>query len=119
MDTEEIIKTLYENFNERNIDAVLLLMHDNVQWANGWKGGFVYGHEGIRNYWTAQWKEITPFVYPKSVMDIGQGKIEVIVHQVAHDKEGNLLFDGNIKHYFLVESGLVRKFEIEELNKQV
>lgn len=119
MDTAEIIKTLYEKFNEREIDEILLLMHENVQWANGWKGGFVYGHEGIRNYWTTQWKEITPFVYPVSVIDNGNGKTEVLVHQVVHDKKGTLILDETIKHHFLFESGLIKKFEIENISKDV
>lgn len=115
MDTREMISELYRKFNERNIDAVLSLVDKDVQWANGWKGGFVTGHAGIRDYWTAQWNEITPFVYPVAVEDHGDGKLEVLVHQVVHDKKGNLIVDGNIKHHFLLESGLITKFEIENL----
>jgi hypothetical protein len=116
MDTTETIKTLYKKFNDRDINAVLSLVQDDVQWANGWKGGFVSGHEGIRQYWTEQWTEITPFVYPVSVVDNGN-RIEVLVHQVVHDKNGKLIVDGHIKHHFLFEAGLIKKFEIENINR--
>lgn len=35
---------LYKNFNDRKIDVVISKMTDNVKWANGMEGGYVYGH---------------------------------------------------------------------------
>lgn len=112
-----MIAIMYRHFNERNIDAAVSFMRDDVQWANGWKGGFVFGHDGVRNYWTAQWKEITPFVHPLSVSEKGNGQVEVLVHQIVHDKKGKLIVDGNVTHHFLFVSGLISKFEIENISE--
>ena len=50
-----LIETVYSAFNRRDIDRALSVMTGDVQWSNGWEGGFVYGHDGVRSYWTRQW----------------------------------------------------------------
>jgi hypothetical protein len=39
---------MYEAFNARDIDAVLLQMGEDVDWPNAWEGGRVHGHGSIR-----------------------------------------------------------------------
>lgn len=51
---ESFFEELYTYFNERNIEGVVAHTTDDVKWANGMEGGFVYGHEGLRDYWTRQ-----------------------------------------------------------------
>ena len=45
---KNIINLAYEAFNARDIDTVLSFMHQNVHWPNGWEGGYVEGHNGVR-----------------------------------------------------------------------
>jgi nuclear transport factor 2 (NTF2) superfamily protein len=111
---QDLIKEAYNAFNARNIDAVLLLMHPDVHWPNGWEGGYVDGHEQVRDYWTRQWKEIDPHVEPVSFKERGDGRIEVEVHQVAKDLQGKLLSDGMVKHIYTIEVGLIKNMEIEK-----
>jgi len=59
---KEFLKNAYAYFNARKIDAILVLMKPDVVWANGMDGGYVYGHDGVREYWTRQWKMIDPHV---------------------------------------------------------
>jgi len=106
-----LLTGLYAAFNARDIDRCLAGMHADVTWANGMEGGFVHGHEGVREYWTRQWKQFDPHVYPQAFHDEA-GKIAVDVHQIVHDAAGNLLVDQMVKHLFTIESGLVRVFEI-------
>ncbi len=44
----KILEHLYERFNARDIDGVLVALADDVAWANGMDGGHVHGHEGVR-----------------------------------------------------------------------
>ena len=39
MDDLEHFQALYEAFNRRDIDAVLAMMSEEVDWPNAWKGG--------------------------------------------------------------------------------
>lgn len=51
MDNINILFTeLYNNFNDRKIGLVISKMTDNVKWANGMDGGYVYGHDGVKEY---------------------------------------------------------------------
>jgi hypothetical protein len=113
---QNLIKKAYEAFNARNIDAVLSLMHANVHWPNGWEGGYVDGHEQVRDYWTRQWKELDPHVEPTSIKETEDGKMEVEVHQLVKDTEGNLVFDGMVKHIYTFENNLIKSMEIQKNN---
>lgn len=63
------INQAYAAFNTRNMDAVLMFMHPYIHWPNGWEGGYVIGHNGIKDYWTRQWKELNPRVVPVAFME--------------------------------------------------
>jgi hypothetical protein len=111
---QTIITQAYAAFNSRNIDAVLQHMHSDVHWPNGWEGGYVSGHEAVRDYWTRQWKEINPTVKPLSFKEGSNGTIEVGVHQVVTNLEGQLLHDGLVKHIYTLEHGKIKSMEIEK-----
>ncbi|MGZ3840252.1 MAG: nuclear transport factor 2 family protein [Flavisolibacter sp.] len=111
---EDLIKKAYAAFNARDIDAVLSVMHPAVHWSNGWEGGYVIGHEEVRNYWIRQWKELDPNVEPIGFSEREDGSLEVEVHQKVKDLQGNLLFDGTVKHIYRIESSLIRRMDIEK-----
>lgn len=110
---ETLINKAYKAFNDRDIDAALTLMTPDVHWPNGWEGGYVEGHAGVRAYWTRQWKEIDPHVEPISIQEGTNGKTVVEVEQQVKDMEGKLLFEGMVKHIYTIESGLIKSMEIE------
>ncbi len=112
---QEIIKQAYHAFNERNIEKVLSLMHHDVNWPNGWEGGYLKGHNQVRDYWERQWKEIDPHVVPTSVKQQDDGRIDVEVHQLVKDMNGNELMNGRIKHIYTFLDGLITKMQIEEV----
>ncbi len=109
-----ILEEAYRNFNARNLEAVLALMAANVQWPNGWEGGYVYGHEGIRDYWTRQWAAINPKVEPEEIHKLEDGRFAVKVHQVVHDHDGKLLADVYVQHLYRFRDGLIEKMDIQE-----
>lgn len=108
---EKFFNELYRNFNERNIEAVIANMTDDVQWANGMDGGYVYGHAGVREYWTRQFKLVRSNVTPMQIEnDNNSFKIEV--QQVVHDTNGQLLADGIVHHIFHIKENKICLFEI-------
>jgi ketosteroid isomerase-like protein len=111
---ELLLKRTYNNFNERDIDATLAVMHPEVDWPNGMEGGIEHGHEAVRNYWTRQWKLIDPHVEPVNMNQREDARIDVTVHQVVHDMEGTLLLDQVIHHIYTFENGLIKSMEIRK-----
>ena len=110
---EELIRKAYTAFNARDIDAALSTMHAEVQWPKAFEGGYVSGHDGIRDYWTRQWTEIDPNVVPVGIRERADGTLEVTVHQLVKDLEGNVAFDGTVKHIYTLQDGLLRRMAIE------
>lgn len=110
---QSLIEKAYKGFNNREVDTVLPLMHSNIHWPKAFEGGYVIGHEAIRDYWTRQWTEINPIVNPVSITERPDGKVEVLVNQLVKDLSGNILFDGIVKHVYVIENELLQHMDIE------
>ena len=108
---------LYSNFNERKIESVIAEMADNVKWANGMSGGYVYGHDEVREYWTKQFQLVSSKVIPLAINTEGE-VVKIKVHQVVHDLNGKLLADEIVYHYFHLENEKIVSFEIGEKIKK-
>ncbi len=110
---QDLIKKAYAAFNERDIDTALSTMHPEVQWPKAFEGGYVTGHDAIREYWTRQWTEISPRVEPVGFEQRKNGTLAITVHQVVRDLGGHVTFDGNVKHVYTLQNGLLRRMDIE------
>ena len=113
MDQLAQFQTLYDAFNRREIDAVLAMMSDEVDWPNAWKGGRLTGREAVRDYWTAQWAEIDPRVEPLSVTERADGSLAVRVRQVVRSSRGELVADGEVVHVYRMRDGLIDRMDVE------
>jgi ketosteroid isomerase-like protein len=112
---ETVLRSAYEAFNERDIDAAIALMHPEVDWPNAWEGGRVRGHDEVRDYWTRQFAAISSHVEPERFTEESDGAITVDVHQVVHDANtGELLSDSRVQHRYRLEDGLVVWMDVIE-----
>ena len=115
----ETLKRLYERFNAKDIDGVLAMLTEDVVWANGMDGGYVRGHEGIREYWTRQWAIVDPHVEPLSFSEAGDATVVVEVNQTIRDQAGNPvqasgLKDKTVGHVFRFRAGRIARFDIRD-----
>ena len=110
---ETLIKNAYTAFNARDIGAILQVMHPEVKWSKAWEGDYASGHENVSAYWTRQWKEINPVVTPLGIRERANGTFEVEVDQLVKDLEGNILFDGKVKHIYTINDNLLQQMDIE------
>jgi ketosteroid isomerase-like protein len=117
VDARKILTGAYSDFNARRMDAVLASMTDDVVWPNGMEGGYVYGHEGVREYWTRQWSMVDPHVEPTSIEQDAQGRWVVEVRQVVRSLAGNeagqVLVDKMVRHAYRLRDGLIAGMDIE------
>jgi hypothetical protein len=79
----ELLTQVYRRFNSRDIDAAVTAMHPSVEWANGLDGGYVYGHAGVRSYWTRQWATMDSRAEPLGFSVDDAGRVRVDVHLTA------------------------------------
>ncbi|MEK7253714.1 MAG: nuclear transport factor 2 family protein [Bacteroidota bacterium] len=113
LNVNELFQTLYQNFNARNIDLVIAQMSEDVKWADGMEGGFVFGHEEVREYWTRQFKMVSSSVTPLEIKNQNDW-VEIKVRQVVHDLQGNLLANEMVTHIFRMSKGKIAEFNIEK-----
>lgn len=110
---ENLIKKAYLAFNSRDIHAALSTFHSNVEWPKAFEGGYVTGHDAVKEYWSRQWLEINPTVKPIDFSERPNGTFEVKVHQNVKNLEGNQIFDGIVKHIYTMEDNLLKRMDIE------
>lgn len=112
--TRTLIAQAYSAFNHRDIDSVLALMSENVNWPKASEGGRAVGKEEIRAYWTRQWKEFDPHVEPLEVIDQEGGITDVKVHQLVKSLDGDVLSDSEVWHVYTIANGLIERMDIKE-----
>ena len=110
----DLLISVYQFFNQRNVDSILALMHADVVWPNGMEGGWIHGREGVRAYWTRQWTLVDPHVEPIRFEADQSGRVVVHVHQVVRDRSGAVILDRPVLHVYQIVDGLIRNMEIRE-----
>ncbi|MEK6251383.1 MAG: nuclear transport factor 2 family protein [Actinomycetota bacterium] len=88
MDEEELLRQAYAAFNARDVDAVLALMHPDVDWPNAMEGRREHGHAAVKEYWTRQFGLIDSHVEPTGFSPDDEGRVVVDVRQVVRDLDG-------------------------------
>jgi uncharacterized protein len=110
----QLLERAYRAFNARDIDSALTAMHADVAWSNGMEGGYVHGHEGVREYWSRQWGSIDPHVEPLGFDTEDSGRTVVQVHLLVRSLDGKVLKDQIVEHVYVIEDGLIRSMGIRE-----
>ncbi len=119
----EVLKSIYDRFNARDIDGVLAALADDVAWANGMDGGHIHGKAAVREYWQRQWAIVSPHVAPVSFAVAADGSVIVKVQQAVRDLDGNPLQgqahglkDKLVGHVFRLKQGKVLRFDISDVS---
>ena len=111
---QQFLQNLYDAFNKREIETIISCMRPDVKWANGLEGGFVYGRDDVREYWTEQFKNIQPQLEALNFETDATGRTIVTVHQIIRDLQGNLLADTTVRQIFTIDQAQITLYEIAE-----
>jgi ketosteroid isomerase-like protein len=110
---EDLLRSAYQAFNARDIDAALALVDPDVDWPNAWEGGRVRGRDAVRDYWTRQFAEISSTVEPEGFSHEPDGAVVVDVHQVVRTADGDdLLSDSKVRHRWWLRDGLAVRMDV-------
>jgi ketosteroid isomerase-like protein len=109
---QAVLERTYAAFNARDIDAVLAVMHPDVDWPIGMECGRVRCYAAVRAYWTRQWALIDPHVEPRGFTAEADGRVTVSVHQVVRDLAGKVLKEDMVEHVYAFDGGLITSMEI-------
>src|SRR5438270_620502 len=106
-DLEALLRRTYAAFNARDIDAVIAVLHPDVDWPNAWEGGRVRGHAAVRSYWARQFDAIDARVEPQGFTLAPDGRVVIDVHQVVRDRTGAIIADSMVQHVYRLRDGLI------------
>ena len=109
---QKLLQNIYDAFNKREIETVLAMMADDVKWANGMEGGFVYGRDAVREYWRKQFETMRSQLEPLDYETDERQRDVVTVRLVIRDLAGNLLLEKTVQQIFTIENNLISLFEI-------
>jgi glutamate synthase domain-containing protein 3 len=112
----EFFENIYDAFNRREIETVLSVMADDVKWANGMEGGFVFGRDNVREYWRKQFEIIKPQLETLEFETVND-RCVVKLRQTVRDLSDNILDEKIVEHIFTFENGLIKTFEIGNFTK--
>ena len=113
-DNRDNVGKAYQYFNNKAVDSILSLMHPNVSWPESWEGGYIQGHNDLKDYWAKQWAELHINVKPLTLKENSKGQVEATVHQIVKDLQGNITSDTILKHLYTFEHGLIKLIEIHK-----
>lgn len=114
MNNQELLQQAYEAFNRRDIDAVLDLMSEDVDWPNAMEGTMVHGKAAVRDYWQHQWEVADPRVDPVEITDMPDGTTVVRVNQIVKLLDGTVISEGLLDHEYRIENGLIVRMDVRD-----
>jgi ketosteroid isomerase-like protein len=113
MDRVTLLQQLYPAFNARDVERLLGVMTEDVDWPNGWEGGWISGRDAVAEYWRRQWAEIDPVVEAVGFTERAPGVIAVDVDQTVRSLDGGLLSEDRVVHVYTFDGDRVARMEIE------
>jgi hypothetical protein len=108
----EMIRRLYAAFNAKDVDAVLVWMHPEVDWPDLLQNRRLIGHDAVRTYWLHQFELMDPRVDPQSLIERAGGELVVEVHQVVRNRHGEVLSNEVVQHVYTLRNGLIATMEV-------
>jgi len=105
----------YKSYNERDLEALLPLMCEDVNWANPLTGDRIRGREEMRKIWELQWTSLSVQTEPIRIYEESDGKTVVVVREILHEAGGRLLMDQEMEHVFTWRDGRVARMDFRHI----
>lgn len=111
-DHRELLLHAYAAYNSQNVEALLALVSDDVDWPDD-DGGRLHGKAEVRTYWTEQWTRTRTHDEPMSFDHLTDDRIAVHIRQVVRSLDGSTVSQGDFLHIHRIESMRISRMDIE------
>jgi ketosteroid isomerase-like protein len=81
-DKVAFLELAYQRFNERDVDALLAMLTDDVEWPDVARAAVLRGSRAVRPYWEAQFAGADPRVTPTAFIPTGEDVVAVVDQQI-------------------------------------
>lgn len=107
------LRDAYAAFNERDIDSVLALMCEDVDWPNTVTGGRKRGREAVRRHWDGIFSLLSFHVEPVKLIE-DRDCVVVEARQQVSDATGKAVAVQLVRHIFKFKGGLIERMDAHE-----
>jgi hypothetical protein len=110
MTNRDLLAEAYAAFNRRDVDGLLELLTEDVNWPNG--DARLIGKAAVRQYWLHQFTETRTHDEPVRFVDLSPDRIAVHIDQTVQDRHGRVLSQGAFRYSFAIRAGLISRLDI-------
>ena len=107
-----LLRRAYHLFNGREIDALLEMMTDDVEWPDVANGAVLHGKEAIRPYWEGQFAVTDPRVEPTDFVPAGDDLVAVVEQRILDLQGQPLAAPTVVFHRYAFAGDLVRRMVV-------
>jgi ketosteroid isomerase-like protein len=112
-DAQELLERAYQLFNARDVDTLLTMMTDDVEWPDVARSAVLHGKAAVRSYWESQFEATSPHVEPIDFLLATDGSVVVVVDQQVNDLDGQPIIPrGEVYHRYAFNGLLVRRMTV-------
>ena len=112
----DVILAAYKSYNEGDIEGLLQLMCEDVNWANALTGDRIRGRAEMREVWLLQWTSLEVETEPIRIYE-EDGRTVVLVREIMREVGGQLLLDQEMEHVFTFRDGLVERMDFRHVTE--
>src|SRR3990167_676297 len=106
-DFEGLLTRLYEAFNRKDIEAVLVFAHPDVVWHSLFDNTWLRGQEAVRDMWLRQFATINPEMTLISFTPLEDGRARVLISYVIRSLDGKIFTEEVATNTYSFKDGLI------------
>jgi len=110
----DVIREAYRQFNERNVEAALALMCEDVNWENALVGDRIRGRTELRKVWALMWASMNVAVEAVRLYE-EDGRTVVVTRHVAREPGGFLISEAEMEEVYTFRDGLIARMDFREI----
>ena len=107
-----VLLRAYAAYNAQDIEGLLILVSDDVDWPNG-EAGRLRGKDEVRAYWSEQWIRTRTHDTPVGLTQQADGRTAVQIDQVVRTLDGQMISEGRLVHLHRLVDGRIARLDIE------
>jgi hypothetical protein len=112
-DAQALLTTVYDAYNQRDLDAFLSWLTPDVDWPDLIEGGRLVGHDAVRDYLIRNNQTITVDSAPVAFIPLPDGRTAVDVNQIVRNLAGQIWSDSCVRHVFTLRGDKIARMDVE------
>lgn len=102
-----VVDALWPALTARDLDAVIALLHPDIDWQDNLNGGRHVGRDAVRAYLSEVMATVAIVSTPINIMPSGPDRYLARVNHVVRNRDGQLWGQEVVSHVLVLREGLI------------